>query len=365
MNPIFNDWRTLVVTMNTVRNRVNKLTIAVAAVLLSGGQAIADNEPTQNQPVQEVALSTPADTQTEGGGRFVTMPGTSKSEVVSQSPIVPSSTPSPTTSNSIQELEKSIQEARAAGGIPMDPALRDIHLPGLKKDDPMLRPWVLHTRNGTNEIVKLSSSLINRIATPFKKPILIDASESVAKIVGSDIYYTPSGLQPIGLFVVDSDNKNQTISLTIIPTPDIPGQNLMIKMEDLRAAGDLAPQAGVPISGKVMQQKESDYQGMIRNIITQAVRGKVPGFSVVPLEVGTAMIGNIEVTPDIVFTGSSLDVYRYRLVNKDTKEVDLIETAFYRKGVKAVSFFPHISLDAGQEGYVFILADKPSMGEPS
>ena len=54
-----------------------------------------------------------------------------------------------------------------------------------------------------------------------------------------------------------------------------------------------------------------------------------------------------------------VDVYRYSLMNKGQETVDLTETAFYRKGVKAVSFFPHLALKPGEGGYVFLLADKP------
>jgi|GEM_PF-5683476 len=294
------------------------------------------------------------------GSRFVTRAGTGKSEVVASAPVPSDVIPAIQVSTPLQSVESSIDEARRAGGVAMDPSLREINLPGLKKDDPLLKPWVLHTRNGVNEIVKLSGSLINRIATPFKRPMLIDPSDSVSKIIGSDVYYTPSGSQPIGLFIIDSENKAQTISLTVIPTSSIPGQNLMVKVEDLRAIEDLAPNAPKARNGAPI--KEADYTNFMRSIMTQAVRGKIQGFSIVPLEGGVAMIGDLEVTPDLVFSGSTLDVYRYKINNRSIKTLDLSEPAFYRSGVKAVSFFPKLALDANESGYVFIAADKPSAG---
>ena len=67
----------------------------------------------------------------------------------------------------------------------------------------------------------------------------------------------------------------------------------------------------------------------------------------------------LQVTPEIAFTGASVDLYRYQIFNKSGQNVDLTETAFYRKGIKAVSFFPNIALKPEQSGYVFLLADKP------
>lgn len=283
--------------------------------------------------------------------RFIEKPGTGRTEALRL-------TPSSTLSSLPTGTE--IEHARAAAGVPLDSVSREINLPGLKRDDPTLKPWVLHTRNGVNEVVKFSANLINRIATPFNRPIIVDSTESNAKIIGSDIYYTPLGYQPIGLFIVDSENRGQTISLTIIPTKGIPGQNLIVKMEDLRVAEDLVP--GNPKTDKPIPSRENDYQGFVRSMMSNAIRGNIPGYSIVPLETAAAKIGHIDVLPDLVFSGQSNDVYRYKLVNKGEDTVDLYEPAFYRKGVKAISYFPKMSLAKGQSTYVFLLADKPSSG---
>lgn len=308
------------------------LAVVVSAAFVSG-TAVAD--------------STPA--STEGTSRFAQNQGTGKANIVQQA------------NNPLLSVEQSIEQAQAMGGVPMDASTKDVNLPGLKKDDPSLRPWVLHTRNGVNEVVKLSSNFINRIATPFKKPLIVEMTKSKSKVVGSDVYYMPEGKQPVGLFIIDAENKNQSISLTVMPTANIPGQNVMVKVEDLRAVDDLAPGAGKTKSG--IPAQETEYVGFLRNIMTQAVRGKIQGFSAVPLEGGVAKIGEAEVTPEFVFSGSSMDIYRYRLNNKAGRTLDLSETAFYRKGVRAVSFFPRLSLESGEAGYVFIAADKSPSGD--
>jgi conjugal transfer pilus assembly protein TraK len=166
----------------------------------------------------------------------------------------------------------------------------------------------------------------------------------------------------MGVFIVDGANTSQVISLTIIPTPEIPGQNLIVKLEDLRTVKPLAG-GGSAEEQEINQPRSTDYVGNVRQIMAQAVRGKIRGFAAVPIEGGTAKMGAIEVTPEYAFTGSTVDVYRYSIKNASEEVVDLAETAFYRKGVKAVSFFPSISLQPGEAGYVFLLADKPKSAQ--
>lgn len=291
-------------------------------------------------------------------GRFVVKKGTGNSQQVGVAP--PIQLPKGPLGQSPGDINKLLVEAQKAGGQALDPIQREINMPGLKKDDPSLKPFVLHTRNGVNEIVKMSGRLLNRIATPFKKPVLIDTTGSVSKIVGSDIYYTPVGQLPIGLYIADSANTSQTISLTVMPDPDIPGQNLIVKLEDLRAVQNVALAAATAEEAEVVQPKSSDYTSFIRSLMAKAVRGSVPGFSPVPMEGGVARMGTLDIEPELAFTGSVVDIYRYRIRNIGEQPLDLVETAFFRQGVKAVSFFPRMALQPGQQSYVFLLADKPT-----
>lgn len=327
--------------------------------------SVPQTAPAKSEPSAPNAANAPeaaAKPEQKPGSRFATKAGTGGSQVVQKAPEV--KLPPGPLGKAPEDINKLIAEAQKAGGQPLDPIQREINMPGLKKDDPALKPFVLHTRNGVNEIVKMSSHLLNRIATPFKKPVLIDTTESASKIVGSDIYYTPKGDQPVGLYIADSANTSQTISLTIIPDSQIPGQNLIVKLEDLRTVQNLSLAAATAEEAEVVQPKANDYTSFVRSLMTQAVRGKIPGFSPVPLEGGMARMGTLDVQPELVLTGSVVDIYRYRIRNSGEQPLDLVETAFFRKGVKAVSFFPKLALQPGQQSYVFLLADKPnSSGE--
>ncbi|MBV7542103.1 type-F conjugative transfer system secretin TraK [Acidovorax sp. sic0104] len=338
---------------------VKKL-FALALALGFAWSAIAADDAAKAAPVaaSPAAVQAPAAEPAagQGSGRFVERAGTGSSKAVRTA--APVTLPAGPLGKPTADINKLIGEAQKAGGEPLDPIQKEINLPGLKKDDPSLKPFVLHTRNGVNEIVRLSGRLLNRIATPFKSPMVIDTSASDYKVVGSDIYYTPAGDKPIGLFIADEANTQQTISLTIIPAQDIPGQNLIVKLEDLRTVQNLAA-APSDAEAEILAPRASDYTGFVRTLMTQAVRGRITGFSPVPLEGGVARMGTLEVEPEVSFAGSVVDVYRYKLLNAGKERIDLLETAFYRKGVKAVSFFPRISLAPGEHSYVFLLADKP------
>lgn len=360
----------------------------VVPMLMCAGAAMANDAPEAAVVAKpESTAEQGSDSGATGSGKFIERAGTGSSKPVRTAPPVTlpqgplgkppadinklieqaskgalSQQPEGLLTPQPEEVNKVIAEAQKEGGQALDPIQRDMNLPGLKKDDPALKPFVIHTRNGVNEIVKMSGRLLNRVATPFKKPLVIDSagenSRSITKVVGSDIYYLPEGDKPIGLYIVDSSNTSQAISLTVVPAGDLPGQNIIIKLEDLRTVASLAEAASTE-EGELSQPRTTDYTGTVRSLLTQAVRGKVAGFAPVPLEGGVARMGTLDVEPELAFTGAVFDIYRYRITNSGSKPIDLVETAFYRKGVKAVSFFPSFALNPGDQSYVFLLADKP------
>ena len=114
--------------------------------------------------VQEASRMAGAEAPT-GSNRFVERPNTGDSKLVRTAPpvVLPKG---PLGKPPIDPL-KAIAEGQREGGVGLDAVQREINLPGLKKDDPSLKPFVIHTRNGVNEIVRMSSKLLNRIATPF------------------------------------------------------------------------------------------------------------------------------------------------------------------------------------------------------
>lgn len=314
-------------------NSNRKLWTAFAALILS---AFANTSFAQTGPGEEAKA--PAK---EGA---VTVKGESKQTVIQRG--APS------------EALKAAADLRTRAGMAPPPEVRDIRLPGLKPDDPQFKPFVLHTRVGVNEMVTLSSDFLNRISTPFEDPIVVDITDPKSekhKITGSEVYYLPSGVDPIGIYIFDKGNPTQTISLTIVPRAGIPGQNLLVKLENFRSVRQLSL---VPDVGPMVKPASNDFEAMLASLVVGAIRGNVPGFSPVPLEVGEARIDDVRIVPNFVMQGSYLDIYRYKLTNEGTAPIDMNEGAFYREGIKAITFFPHVSLQPGEFTYAFLISEK-------
>lgn len=247
-------------------------------------------------------------------------------------------------------------DPRHEAGFAPPASLKETRLPGLKADSPSLKPIVVHTRIGINELIDLSSSYLNRISTPFENPVIVDISGSQSKIIGSEIFYLPKGNDPISIYIFDKSNPSQTINLTIKPNNKLPAQNVLVKIENFRALGNLSlvndpEKGGVP-------DEASDHESTLSSLVIGAIKGKINGFSPIPIEAGTAKIEDVEIAPDVVFQGYYLDIYRYQLNNVGERTIALNEGIFYRKGVKAVSFFPLDTLRPKEKTFVFIVAAK-------
>lgn len=254
---------------------------------------------------------------------------------------------------------------RAMAGMPAPDSLSETRLPSLKGDEASLKPNVLHTKVGVNEVLRLSSSFLNRISTPFTDPVIVDISGSQSHIIGSEVFFLPKDGQPVGVYIFDKSNPAQTISLTLVPQGGIPGQNILVKVENFRALGNLALTNDPGAAGQAKPNQGNDNEGMLSNLILGAINGKIPGFTPVPLEAGVAKIEDIEVIPDAVFQGYYLDVYRYQLHNVGVRNLAMNEGVFYREGIKAISFFPNDSLSPGTSTFVFLVVAKGTDKNPT
>lgn len=305
---------------------------AIAALTGIGAAALA-----QTQPPADAKTASPQ----EGA---ISVKGDSKQTVVQRS--------------SATDAQKAAAELRGRAGMSPPQDVKDVRLPGLKPDDPHFKPLVLHTRVGVNDLVVLSSDFLNRISTPFEDPVVVDITDPTNekhKTTGSEVYYLPSGVDPVGIYIFDKANPTQTISLTIMPRAGMPGQNVLVKLENFRSVKQLSL---VPDVGPVVKPSASDYESMLSSLVVGAIRGNVPGFSPVPLEVGEAKLDDVRIVPNFVMQGSYLDIYRYQLTNEGDVPIDMNEGAFYREGVKAIAFFPRVSLDPGDSTFVFMLSEK-------
>lgn len=215
---------------------------------------------------------------------------------------------------------------------------------------------IIRIGNGSNEIVYVGVGFLNRIATPFQEPRVIEASGLEFTRVGQDVYFNiDRDGSPIGIFIADAKARpgtNSVASLTLIPRAGLPGQNIMLVMEGV-SDGFANGQAQDPVA------PPADYTDAIKQLMTTFVQGGVPsGYQEGALDVGASRVGDVLVVPEKMYVGSAFNVFRYRVENAGYEPIELNESSFHEDGVRAVAFWRHARLAVGESTRVFIITDR-------
>lgn len=71
--------------------------------------------------------------------------------------------------------------------------------------------------SGTNTLIPISRSQINRLVTPFDSPNIQTVSQAEISTSGNVIYVTTQDDQPVTMFVTPEDDESVAISLTLLP----------------------------------------------------------------------------------------------------------------------------------------------------
>lgn len=226
-------------------------------------------------------------------------------------------------------------------------------------DTPELENVVLSVTSKRTELVRVSASLTNRISTPFKNPraILLEGGSSV-EAVGQSLYFAPNNdTKPVSLYVTGGGDNDPVISLTLIPTHDLPPQTIILQM-DGKETGYFA---GGENTGRNDDVRSPVYTEKITAILRLIALGKTPsGFALAPLPKSDVNLGLVTAIPTQRYSGSNMDVYRYVVKANSNQELEMEEAAFWTKGVRAVAFFPSSIVAPNKDTEVLIVADKTS-----
>lgn len=235
------------------------------------------------------------------------------------------------------------------------PKKRRQPLPGLDTSKTVTSSFtkgsVIRTKGDGTEIVLISKKFPNRIATPFDNPRVIDKSKADIAKDGSSMFISPTSDEPFVVYVTGAGSTDPVISLTLIPK-DIPAQTISLQLDSDQHA---SPKKAV-LEG---------YTQQIMDLLRTVAVGKTPeGFSegLMPNFIGNVKEHGLMIIPVKRYSGSNLDIYKYKVENSLTT-IELSETSFYRKGVRAVSITPNTILNKGESTFVYVLADKSLLDE--
>lgn len=247
--------------------------------------------------------------------------------------------------------------ALTVGGVegkppaPPDPRLKQIletPMPGVgtMPGAAFAKNNVVRVSSERNELVYISANFPNRISTPYKAPSALGKfldNEDVVKRVGPDLFVTPVNLDPIGISIIGDRPGDPVFTLTLIPK-DILGQTIIAQLDTPNRGdgkSDIAP---------------STYVEKLNFLLKQVALGKTPeGYTVGSLPKSVARGQYHSITPEVRYSGSSYDIYRYVLTNTSSGPLELKEDIFYTPGVRAVGFFPKSILQTGDETYVLLV----------
>lgn len=334
-----------------MKKGVLQLSLIALAVVSIRAQAemnlpliLAENVVAPAGPVTPPAPAQPA-AATDGAVQFAPKQLIVQPEKQPEKPVPP---PKPV--RKVVKLQAPATPVEPVQPKPVRPAVMPLPGLGTVDGDPRLMKANLVRLSGDGtEVVQISSAFQNRIATPFESPRVIDSSDAVFKVDGSNIFLTPASDKPIVIYVTGSEKGDPVLSMTLTPRP-IPAQTIILQLEPSMAR---TPEK---------QEKAATYEEKLRNLMRSAALGRAPdGFSESPIDSVVGRMGALIVTPQTRYSNARLDVFVYRIENSSDRQISLSESAFYQKGVRAVGLYPASTLGHSESTYLYVISDKSAL----
>lgn len=232
----------------------------------------------------------------------------------------------------------------------------EVTLPGVGKinGDPLLMKAVVLRVNGDGtEIVQVSDQFQNRISTPFETPKVIDSSDTEFKISGSNIFLSTPSDHPVVVYVTGSERNDPVLSLTLVPKP-IPAQTIILQLD---------PSIAVQSSPKGRHEhKPETYEQHLSGLLKTLASGDTPeGFTTGNISNIVGRKGPLIINPVSRYSNAYLDIFVYQAANAGNPTINLTETSFYQKGVRAVGMYPLSTLRHADKTYVYVISDKTAL----
>lgn len=217
-------------------------------------------------------------------------------------------------------------------------------------------PGVVTVGAGASTYINVSARMMNEIVVPFANPRVVKflraSSRASIQQDGNSIYVSTGNEEFIQLIVKDADAPTAAgFSVTLIPVEDIPGQHVVLRTE---GGGSAAAGGG----GESLTA--SDYVDLLRELMREAARETLPpaysrdgGWGGATLQVGPVQGRSLYRA-----IGSQFVVEYYELRNAGAAGVELVETNFATKGVRAIAFMDSVMLAPGQAGRMVWVKDR-------
>lgn len=227
-------------------------------------------------------------------------------------------------------------------------------------------PARMSVNSGENHVVGIAFSHLNRIITPFAKPVVKTTSVATTSVEGSIVYVATNLSEPVGLFIHEEARPELAISLTMVPA-EIPPVSTNISVNGMEEAG--ATRVAAKQSLATAFEQQHTYLEMLKVLFRELAMGRVPdgyGFEEVSgfhPDMPRCEMAGVHVVPLQLLTGSSLRAFVGRAQNTSQTTRDISEASCGAPGVRAVAAWPRTRLMPGEATELYVVLDVPTPEE--
>lgn len=238
---------------------------------------------------------------------------------------------------------------------PKKPSLR---IPGVKAPPP-----IIELRNGQNVVMAIAYSHLNRVITPFERPVVETTSTAITKVDGSLVYVATNIEEPIALFVHNEGSPEVAISLTLVPA-EIPPISTEIRLTDVEVKRSEGKTAVVTDAAEAFESSHA-YPQMLTTLLRDIAQGQVPdGFGFEVLQAANPWMPacrqpNVHVQAMQLVTGTSVMAFVARATNIGQRTEVIDEAACDAPHVRAVAAWPESELSPGESTELYVVVSVP------
>lgn len=224
--------------------------------------------------------------------------------------------------------------------------------------DEARRPLELRVKPGFNELVTIAKGHVNRIVTPFEKPIIRTSSNMEVYQEGSDIYLTTPDETTVAMFILDAGG-GPAISLSLLPR-SAPPREIRLSLQKDDGPGE----AFVPTAAALATETQAPYVTSMVDVLTEIARGKLPsGYQLAEPNANDNILFYCPIPAsktDLrqVIEGSKWRVGVTRVRNQSHYAIEVRESDCQAEGRLAVALYPSAVIEPGEEAELYVVIQR-------
>ena len=208
---------------------------------------------------------------------------------------------------------------------------------------------------GVNELIQVAIGHPNRIVTPFKAPRVVTSATAVVETSEHVIYVVPAHASPVTMFVTETGDEGNAISLTLLPR-EIPPRELRLQLPP-----GVSPPKAAAWSRKNQRHDDRSYAVLAGKAFDKLANGQLPDDFAFSEEAPhphplCAAENGFEVAfgKGQYLLGANQEIYIGVVRNGGSTTAVFQEPWCYSTGVIAVALWPRAHLQPGEAAEIYL-----------